>query len=317
MDYTKHFTKNKLSKFNQSVSFSGLLPALTVALTLTAKRMASKNCLVKHLEAVETLGSTSTICTDKTGTLTQNRMTVEHCWLGTQVFKVSHNSEEVKHQVTPINECWEAYKRCAILCSRSEFTDDNPDIMKRTCSDDASETAILRFMESVEGGVSQYRARFPKVAEKPFSAIYKYQFSIHHNPEYEGKSVNGSMSNFFLVMKGAPERIVKLCSTIIREDGETVQMDRLFMDRFEETYRELGSTGQRVLAFCDHEFTQFPDSYKFNLEERNDFELGNFRFLGLVALIDPPRYLHLSLFAEIGKVVFSYTSWQSLIISFL
>lgn len=83
--------------------------------------------------------------------------------------------------------------------------------MKRNCTGDASETAILRFMESVSPSVDAYRARFPKVAEKPFSSVYKYQYSVHRNTEkdYERDS------NFFVVMKGAPERILNVCSFIL------------------------------------------------------------------------------------------------------
>ena len=81
--------------------------------------------------------------------------------------------------------------------------------MKREASGDASELAILRFMESVAPSVEDYRNRFPKLAEKPFSSVYKYQYSVHRNNE------NKNDSEFFVVMKGAPERILQLCTQIL------------------------------------------------------------------------------------------------------
>ncbi len=185
---------------------------MTVALSLTAKRMAKKNCMIKYLEAVETLGSTSTICSDKTGTLTENRMTVEHVYLAARITQVSHDAVEMKEDMKDIASSWAAYQRCAKLCSRAVFTDTtNPDILKRACSGDASETAILKFMESVSPSVEEYRQRFSKVAEKPFSSVYKYQYSVHRNTE----KLQPSDPNFFVVMKGAPERVLAVCSYIL------------------------------------------------------------------------------------------------------
>lgn len=109
--------------------------------------------------------------------------------------------------------------RCAKLCSRALFTDTtNPDILKRICSGDASETAILKFMESVSPVVAEYRKRYQKLAEKPFSSVSKYQYSVHFNAD----KTDESGANFILVLKGAPERVIQLCTHVL--NGNTCAM---------------------------------------------------------------------------------------------
>ncbi|KAI2804010.1 Sodium/potassium-transporting ATPase subunit alpha-4 [Blomia tropicalis] len=269
----------------------GLLPALTVALTLTAKRMASKKCLVKHLEAVETLGSTSTICTDKTGTLTQNRMTVEHLWFGNEVY--IYRNGQLIHDYYEVDEIqhkldWLSLKRCAMLCSRAEFLDDNIIIEERQCSGDASEVGIMRFLEQSNCSVDEYRALYPKVAEKPFSSTYKYQYSIHQSMN----AITGLFGSYFMVMKGAPERIIALCNRRVDKRGNTISIDDEFRQHFDETYQQFGGEGERVLAFCDLELSleQFGPEYQFDSSTLDQtIKLENLRFLGLISMMDPPR----------------------------
>jgi sodium/potassium-transporting ATPase subunit alpha len=262
----------------------GLLATVTVCLTLTAKRMASKNCLVKNLEAVETLGSTSTICSDKTGTLTQNRMTVAHMWYDKNIETCDTTENYTsEHTGAKHGDTLAALLRVAALCNRAEFKPGQTDtpILRRECTGDASEIALLKFTEITMGKIPDYRDNNKKVAEIPFNSTNKFQVSIHET--------NDGNQSYLLVMKGAPERILEKCTTILL-NGQEVDLDEKLKQNFNEAYLELGGMGERVLGFCDLRLDggKFPRGFEFDTENVN-FPLHSLRFVGLMSMIDPPR----------------------------
>ena len=261
----------------------GLLATVTVCLTLTAKRMAKKNCLVKNLEAVETLGSTSTICSDKTGTLTQNRMTVAHMWFDDKIQVSDTTEDQSGANITYLDDpTWRNLGRVAALCNRATFLagqEGNP-ILKRETAGDASESALLKCCEMMMGKVETIRGKNPKVVEIPFNSTNKWQLSVH---EVEDDS------RYLMVMKGAPERILDRCSTIMI-NGENVEMTDAWRKKFNDAYMELGGLGERVLGFA-HMFMDeynFPKGFSFDVDELN-FPTENLTFVGLMSMIDPPR----------------------------
>ncbi|VDO42410.1 unnamed protein product [Haemonchus placei] len=250
----------------------GIVATVTVCLTLTAVKMRRKHCLVKNLEAVETLGSTSTICSDKTGTLTQNRMTITHLWCDGKIDEAEQCLPNGKLRGKKKHRMEGTFKlliRCAVLCSRSKFKNEDFSVPlpKREVAGDASETAIMKYCELLlgDGGTKKMRDKKPKV-------------SIHQNGD-----------RYLLVMKGAPEKILKVCSTLLIEGNEK-NKDKSFEEDFVKAYETLGGFGERVLGFCDLEMDpeKFPKNFVFDTENPN-FPLTNLRFLGLMSMIDPPR----------------------------
>merc|ERR1711892_95851 len=262
----------------------GLLATVTVCLTLTAKRMASKNCLVKNLEAVETLGSTSTICSDKTGTLPQNRMTVAHMWFDNKIHETDTTEDQSGSSFNKEASGWKTLERVACLCNRAEFKpqQEQVSILKREVNGDASEAAILKCTELSKGNIMEYRKRNKKVCEIPFNSANKYQVSIH---ETEDNNDNRHL----LVMKGVPERILERCSTIV-VDGREMPLTEEWKNSFETAYMELGGLGERVLGFCDFMLPddKSPSGYPFDADDVT-FPVDGLRFVGLMSMIDPPR----------------------------
>lgn len=266
----------------------GLLATVTVALTLTAKRLAKKNVLVKKLETVETLGSTTTICSDKTGTLTQNRMTIVHVVYDHTVFQAPTQTQQAQYDVDSpsFKTLFYGACNCAKACFDDADLEENPDlpIDERKVNGDASEAGILKFAEKITP-VMAMRAENPQVGGIAFNSTNKFMVTIHKDGESPG--------DFRLLLKGAPERVIERCDRIML-NGEVKPMTPDDRIKAQANLTEMMNGGERVLAFAQLHLTRdknpemFEDGFEFDGDGPN-FPLNGLIFTGLMALLDPPR----------------------------
>jgi len=248
----------------------GLLATVTVSLTLTARRMAQKNVRVKNLESVETLGSTSVICSDKTGTLTTSIMTVQHVMFDLKEVLCDTSDPEHatngdfydKHGNMEQAASFKRLMRIGILCNNSNVMISEK-TGKKSYTSDPTEQAIFKFTLGNLGQLLTTRGldantirkkHYPqcgKSAAIPFNSANKWQVSVHgidtdvgclNKEEKSGDSV--------VAIKGAPERILGMCEYYLL-NGEKRKLDESAREEIRDLNRRLAERGERVLGFAD------------------------------------------------------------------
>ena len=241
------------------------LPAVTtLILALGVLRMARQRAIMRRLSAVETLGSTTVICTDKTGTLTENRMTVREYYLSDDR---RIEIEDGEHSLAQ-DELLQEAMRVGVLCNEASFRAGAND--ETRAIGDPTETALLVVADTFLLDVSNERAINPKVSEQPFHASTKRMTTLHRRAD----------SQHFAALKGAPSVVLDACSTYIDAGSNSATLDTEARARFTAANERMANVALRVLALAIKNFDEAPSD--------EALESG-YTFLGFVGMIDPPR----------------------------
>jgi sodium/potassium-transporting ATPase subunit alpha len=246
----------------------GLLPTVTLALALGSQRMAKRQALIKQLTSVETLGCTSVICTDKTGTLTENRMRVARFYVDHLEIEVQESRLVIAGRVTTATDAEEYAPlfNAIIHChnaKRVRQTDGRP-----TVTGDPTEVALVEF--ALDHGLL-HRDPLPRMGELPFDADRKRMATLHWHE-----------SRLVAFVKGAPESLVPLCDQMLHHTARSPmsQEDRRRITAQSQTFAH---QAYRVLAVAMRDIEQGVEKLDIDHVEQN------LTFLGLVAMMDPPR----------------------------
>ncbi|MFA5362959.1 MAG: cation-transporting P-type ATPase [Candidatus Omnitrophota bacterium] len=252
----------------------GLPAAVTITLAIGVSRMAQRNAIIRKLPAVETLGSTAVICSDKTGTLTENQMTVQQIFSGGKTYQVSGTGYSREGAITikdgESGSVHKSLKEClaaGLLCNDSRVAEKGG---RFVVEGDPTEGALIVSAHKARSIISEDIPKFRRVDSIPFEPEHQYMATLHEGPE-EGR---------FVYLKGSIEKILSRCVSQLGDDGAVQGIDR---ETVEKSAEDMASHGLRVLAFARMDMKNGTD----NIGRGSITE--SFTFLGLQGMIDPPR----------------------------
>lgn len=244
-----------------------LSSVVTIVLSVGTNKMAKQHAIMRNLPAVETLGSTSVICTDKTGTLTQNKMTVVDSFLPTQGSKELTDLTQADQKLL---------LNAMVLCNDSSFSQEGQLL------GDPTEVALIAYSDKIGYPYQDLREKSPRLAEFPFDSERKLMSTIN---DFEGQKT--------IFVKGGPDVLFNRCNQVFL-DGKVQEFTPELKEKFQAQNEAFSQKALRVLAYAYKPVSD--DKTELTLTDENDLIL-----IGLSAMIDPPREAVYDSIAEAKK----------------
>lgn len=266
----------------------GLPATVTLSLAMAVQRLATQGVLVKKLAIIEALGTISVICTDKSGTLTQNQMTVQRIWVSGREVTVSGAGYEPRGEFTPdpyrlgFGQDLHMLLTASACCNNARLTPPSPESPHWTCLGDQTEAALR--VAALKGGVDdeQIHRLYPRIHELPFDARRKRMSTVHRAIEMDTAFSTGEQGQSVAFVKGAPREMLQLCTHVLW-NHQVIPLEDSLRTKILAVNDRYARGALRVLALARRDLPQRAGGFT---AERVESDLT---LLGLVAMMDPPR----------------------------